>query len=237
MKISVEPQYIRVQNALRLLIAKGIYQAGDTLPSENDLSAEFGITRMTVRNALSALEKDGLISKKKGIGSIVHSKRKSIELLSIKGFTEVMKTESFKTKTKVIKKPTLDNWGNDFFFELSENEIDAGCIKMERLRKIDKEPVMFEATFIPNINLPKFCAKPFVNGSLFDTLHISYGIEIISVVQNFRAIKAQGNQVKLLGISRGNPLLHIIRKLSTNRENFNIYSSVYFNSENHSIEL
>lgn len=237
MQISIEPQYIRVQNALRLLIAKGVYQAGDRLPSENELSAEFGITRMTVRNALSALEKDGLIYKKKGIGSIVHSKRKSIELLSIKGFTEVMKTESLKAQTKIIKKPSLSTWGKDFFFELSKTEIDAGCIQMERLRKIDKEPVVLETTFVPNINLPKFCTKPFVNGSLFDTLHISYGIEILNVVQNFRAIKAQGNQAKLLGISKGNPLLHIIRKLSTNRENFNIYSSVYFNSENHSIEI
>lgn len=237
MKLYIEPQYIRVQNALRLLIAKGVYQAGDTLPSENDLSTEFGITRMTVRNALSALEKDGLISKKKGIGSIVHSKRKSIELLSIKGFTEVMKTESLKAQTKVIRKPSISAWGNDFFFELSKTELDAGCIKMERLRKIDKEPVMLESTFIPNIDLPKICSTPFVNGSLFDTLHITYGIEIVSVVQNFRAVKAQVNQATLLNINRGKPLLHIIRKLRTNRRDFNIYSSVYFNSENHSIEI
>jgi len=234
---SKEPHYVRVQNALRLLISQGVYKQGDALPSENELSTQFSITRMTVRNALQSLEKDGLILKKKGIGSIVLAKRRSIGLLSIKGFTEIMKDENIQVETIMIKKPSVTAWNDDFFFELNETELAAGCIEMDRVRKINKEAIMYEVTYLPNLNLQKFCTKPFINKSLFDTLHFTYGIEITHVVQKFRAISANAEQAELLGVKKGKPLLHVIRKLKTNRANFYVYSSVLFNSENHLIEL
>jgi GntR family transcriptional regulator/GntR family frlABCD operon transcriptional regulator len=231
------PKYRQVQHELYCLIVNGIYKAGDALPSENDLSAQYGITRMTVRNALQSLENDGLIKKIRGKGSIVQSKRKSVELLSIRGFTEVMKSRNMEVETRIIKKPQLTAWPQEFFFQLSDLEKTAGCIKLERLRLANSELVMYEISYLPNFNLNAMIRSPLINGSLFDTLQINHKIEILGVRQKFRALKASGQQVELLEVEPGDPLLHITRKLNTNREHFNLYSSVYFNSENHLIEI
>ena len=83
--------YIKVQKELKKKIVRGEYSDGDLLPSENKLSEHYGLSRMTIRHALKDLENEGLISRHKGKGSIVESKQRSIELLSIKGFTEIMK--------------------------------------------------------------------------------------------------------------------------------------------------
>ena len=194
------------------------------------------MARMTVRNALNNLETEGLISKRKGKGSIVKLKRKSIELLSIKGFTELMKGLEDKINTVFIQKPTLKSWNNDFYWELSEAERQAGCIHLSRLRTIQERPIMVEETYLSDMSLPGFCSTAFVNKSLFDTLIVNFDIEMTGVVQKFRAISASETLAKSLNLTTGEPVLEIIRKLSTNKQGFYVYSFAYCNTNEFSIE-
>lgn len=70
-KTSEEPLYYQLYSVLKERIVDGTYQVGETLPSENEMIREFGVSRITVRRALSDLENDGYIEKRKGKGSIV----------------------------------------------------------------------------------------------------------------------------------------------------------------------
>ena len=72
--MSENARYLKVKKDLRRLIIDGYYEVGDLLPSENELCKQYGMTRMTVRNALSNMETEGLIYRKKGKGSIVKLK-------------------------------------------------------------------------------------------------------------------------------------------------------------------
>ncbi|APT76002.1 GntR family transcriptional regulator [Marinitoga sp. 1135] len=65
------PLYLKISNYLETLILKGKYLPGDKIPSENELAEEFNTTRMTVRKALSELEKKGIITKISGVGTFV----------------------------------------------------------------------------------------------------------------------------------------------------------------------
>ena len=126
-------------------------------------------------------------------------------------------------------------WPEDFPFELTETEKSAGCIYMERLRYVDNKPVFYDINHIPNINLPRFTSRSFENKSLFEVLRKHYQIYILGGEQNLKAI-IPGKEIKdLLKLNAGQPVLQIERKLVTGREDFNIYSTIYFNSENHSI--
>ena len=229
-------RYIELQKNLRRLIIEGVYQVGDMLPSENELSSQYGMARMTVRNALNNLETEGLISKRKGKGSIVKLKRKSIELLSIKGLTEVMKGMEDKIDTVFIQKPILKSWNNNFNWELSEAERRLGSIYLARLRTMQDRSIMVEETYLSNMNLPGFCSTSFVNKSLFDTLVVNFDIEMTGVVQKFRAISASESLAKSLNLTTGAPVLEIIRKLATNKSGFYVYSFAYCNTNEFSIE-
>ena len=228
--------YKKLSEDIKSQIIAGIYKEGDVLPSENDLMKISNTARSTVRQALNELVKDGYINKRQGYGSVVCKlKRKTLGLLSIKGFTEVVGVYNQPVKTIMLHNPTIRSWDNSFFYSLSDIEKAAGCIYLSRLRCTGDEPIMLESTYIPNLNLPKICNLPFINGSLFETLNVRYNIEITNVEQDLRAIRAGEEAAKRLNIAEGDPLLHIYLKFHTNKEHLYIYGSLFCNTTNYSI--
>jgi DNA-binding GntR family transcriptional regulator len=230
-----QPQYLILYQKLKRKIVTGEFPEGHFLPSENSLASSFKVARSTVRQALQQLADDGYIIKKKGLRSVVNSTVKSLGLLSFKGFSDVVGKTSKNVNTQIIKGPVITGWMVDFFYNLTKEEIDAGCIYLERMRFVDNDPVMLEYTYIPNIDLPDFCKTPFVNNSLFQTLSLKHHIEINNLSQEIRAIQANDEVARWLMTGQGKPVLHIYRKYSTSRENFKIYSSLYCNTDRYAI--
>jgi GntR family transcriptional regulator/GntR family frlABCD operon transcriptional regulator len=230
------PLYQKLFQSLKGQIIAGIYSEGDLLPSEHELMLANGVTRSTVRHALSELSREGYIHKKQGLGSVVSNpKRRTLGLLSVKGFSEAVGEQHQQVKTIMLDKPSLRVWEDPFFYSISAIEKTAGCIYLRRVRCAGEEPVMLEHTYIPNLNLPAFCKKPFVNGSLFETLNVRYHIEITDVEQDLRAVLAEKEVAVRLRMKPGDPLLHIFLKFHTNREHLFVYSSLLCNTERYSI--
>jgi DNA-binding GntR family transcriptional regulator len=228
--------YRILQNNLKAQIIAGVYSAGDLLPSESELQQLHNVTRSTVRQALSELVNEGYIEKQQGKGSIVIKKqRRTLGVLSIKGFSEIVSNNKLAVSTIMIHKPVVSKWGNHFFHPLDDLERKAGCIYVKRLRCVENEPVMLETTYISNINLPRFCSRPFVKGSLFETLNVNYSIEITKVEQDLRAVIADEESSVHLKISLGYALLLIYLKFHTNVEHLAVYSSLLCNTEKYSI--
>ncbi|MEV5396240.1 GntR family transcriptional regulator [Streptomyces cellulosae] len=69
------PKYQRIADSLREAIRSGEYVPGDRLPGENDLMAEYGVARMTARQALGVLRDEGIAEARKGAGVFVRSFR------------------------------------------------------------------------------------------------------------------------------------------------------------------
>jgi DNA-binding GntR family transcriptional regulator len=227
------PQYRKLYEILRKHIVDGIYKEGDLLPSENELCSIYNITRPTVRHALDALVTDGYIKKQQGKGSIVYALPKGIGILSIAGTTSALGGKNL--ETRIIVKPFVGAWEENFFFRLSKAEIESGCIKMVRLRLFNEKPIFYDINYLPNINLPRFTSRNFENRSLFDILRVSYSIEVKGGEQKIRAIPASGEVSKYLGVSSGHPVLHLERKFDTNRIGYYFYSSIFCNTENQAV--
>lgn len=226
-----KPQYARLHETIKKQIQKGLFQEGDTLPSENEMCNTYQLARSTVRQALDALVKEGYIKKIKGKGSVVSSPVRSLGLLSFRGFSDVLEKTQQQVQTKFINKPYVTTWNDDFFFNLSKQEIEAGCVALERLRYADKHPVMWEFTYLPHAMLPGLTENPFVNNSLFQTLSRNYQVEIINLEQDLKAISATREAAERLETKKGSPIIHMYRKYLTNRRELNIYSSLYCNTE------
>ena len=227
------PQYRKLYEILRKHIVQGVYGEGDLLPSENELCSAYEITRPTVRHALYTLVKDGLIIKKQGKGSIVRKPPQNIGILSVAGTASAIGVRYL--HTDILQKPIVKSWPDNFPFELSELEMESGCVYMERLRYVENEPVFYDVNHLPNIYLPRITQRSFENKSLFEILRKHYQIEILGGEQQLKAVKPSVKLRQLLKLKPGQPVLHIERKLSTNKENFNIYSSIVFNSDKHAI--
>jgi len=227
------PQHRRLYEILRKHISEGVYKEGDLLPSENELCQLYGMTRPTVRQSLSTLANDGYIIKHQGKGSIVHHLPREIGILSVSGTTSAVGDR--KLKTKIVVKPLLIQWPEDFMFPLSELEKESGCIYMERVRLLDNVPIFYDISFIANINLPRITSRQFENRSLFQILRDHYHIEIKGGDQRIKAIPATSKISRLLQMKKGEPVLHMERKLETNNPGLFLYSSIFCNTEKYSI--
>lgn len=228
------PQYQKVYEILKGQIIKGIYQDGDLIPSENELCSIHEITRPTVRQALNELVVDGYIKKQRGKGSVVCKPSKSIGILSIQGTSDGLKGHNL--ETHIIDKAKATPWPDDLGFELSKVEEESGCIQLSRLRLVDGSPVLFEKTYIANLNLPRFTLRKLENTSLFAMLQEHYQVEIKGGKQKIWAEMPKGDIQELLQVSDSEPLVCLARKITTNREHLCIYSKLYYQTKDFVLE-
>jgi DNA-binding GntR family transcriptional regulator len=224
-----QPIHKRLFEDLKSQIDGGIFKKGDLLPSENELCKSYFTTRPTVRQALASLSSLGYIVRRHGKGSIVTEPKKGLGILSIKGVTTAVGDDNL--RTEIIAKPEKIAWPSDFFYMLNGAEQTAGGIFFSRLRSVSRAPMLFEETYITNMNLPRFVTRNLENQSLFSTLSEHYHVEVKSGEQKIWAIQADATISKLLEIKKGSPIVHMKRKLNTNVENLSIYSSLYCNTE------
>jgi len=227
------PQHKRLYEILRRHIIDGVYGEGDLLPSENELCRLYGMTRPTVRQSLSNLANDGYISRHQGKGSIVHHLPREIGILSVSGTTSAVGDRNL--KTRIIVKPVIVPWKDDFMFSLSDLEKESGCVYMERLRLLDDIPIFYDISYIANINLSRITSRKFENRSLFRILRDNYQIEIKGGEQRIKAIPASPRISRFLNMKKGDPVLHLERKMETNNPGVFLYSSIFCNTEKYSI--
>jgi DNA-binding GntR family transcriptional regulator len=227
------PQHKKLYEILRKHITEGIYREGDLLPSENELCQLYGMTRPTVRQSLSTLANDGFITRHQGKGSIVHQLPREIGILSVSGTTSAVGDRNL--KTKIITGPVILPWPAKFMFPLSPVEKETGCFYLERLRLLDDVPIFYDISYIANINLPRITSRQFENRSLFRILRDHYHIEVKGGEQRIKAIPATARISSFLKLKKGEPVLHLERKMTTNNPNLWIYSSIFCNTGNYSI--
>jgi len=228
------PQHRILYELLRKHIIEGVYPEDSLLPSENELCSTHEVTRPTVRQALSRLANEGYIFKHQGKGSIVRALPKGIGILSIHGTTSGVGKHNL--DTKLIRKPYASKWPEDFSFELSDLELETGCIILERTRIVDGSPVLYELSYIPNINIPRFTQKSFENRSLFDVMRSNYGIEVIGGQQKIMAINASTEIGQYLNIDPEAPVLKLERKIETSRKDYYFYSTIFCNTNDFYLE-
>ncbi|MHA4896061.1 GntR family transcriptional regulator [Pedobacter sp. PWIIR3] len=228
------PIYKKVIDDLKTAIDNGTYKKGALLPSENDLCKTYSTTRVTIRQALSGLINMGYIIRKHGKGSIVSEPKKGLGILSFAGVTAGV--GDYNLNTLILQPQVKQNWPLDFFYELNPVELDKGCIFFSRLRQIERIPVLYEETYMTDINLPRFTSKKLENVSLFKTIKDHYQIDIVNGEQKIWAINGDKNISKLLNIKVTAPIIHMKRRLQTNIKDLNIYSSIYCNTQEYFLQ-
>lgn len=229
MKITL---YRHIQQLLTTQIQQRIYQVGDYLPSENELCQKFSITRTTARKALDELQRNGFIERQQGKGSRVVERRKSLGLLNVKGFSEAVGQN---VETIFLQFPGVREWPPIFPFSVSGKEPLRDCIHFERLRCVNKIPVMLENNWFPATELPGFVGIDFIEGSFFKTLSQRYHTEVIGSEQELRALQAEKKIAEQLMITIGSPVLEISIRFSTSNPELHIFSQLYCNTATYPI--
>src|ERR1700758_1757495 len=101
------PAYQRIQGVLRKTIEAGALRPGDAVPSERELAKLHDVSLMTARHALASLEHEGVVERRRGVGTFVSAPK--IHFNKLMSYTEQMSSRSMKAGSKVLFARLVDD--------------------------------------------------------------------------------------------------------------------------------
>src|SRR5690606_19540059 len=132
---------------LRGHILDGRYPPHHKLPSENDMIRAFGVSRITVRQALNDLEKEGLIFRMHGKGTFVAKPSTFQDLGRLQGFGEAMQQMGYETFSRLVSIRELA--ASPQVRERLRLDKGARVTELQRVRFLNREPISLDVTYVP----------------------------------------------------------------------------------------
>ena len=149
-KSSYIPLYIQVRDILKELINSGKLKPGDQIPSENELSTEYNISRMTVRQANQELMREGLIIIRRGEGTFVNSASHTQMLLKLEGFSSEMAKLGYRNHSRVLDIQMIEAFDSfGMAYSGLEKEPGEALVRIRRVRYVEETPFAIETSYLP----------------------------------------------------------------------------------------
>lgn len=163
-------------------IIDGSYTVGELLPSETKLQEEYGVSRITIRKAMDELQASGFIEKHPGIGTLVSSNKRVIDLKRIDSFSHENEKESSNLVSFQTIKPS-----RRVRLKLSLSSTDT-VYQIDRIRKVNKKIIGFHRAFVPtkyiDLEQADFETESASLYSLFNQndIYLTNGVETIEAI-------------------------------------------------------
>ncbi|WP_054948609.1 GntR family transcriptional regulator [Numidum massiliense] len=198
-KASGVPLYYQLKQWIVDRIEEGRWKAGSMLPSERELSAQFHISRVTVRQALSGLVSEGILTREHGKGTFV-AERKIVQGQRLLSFSEDMRTRGMAPGATVIDVCVHYEVPLEIRTILCGEEEGGPILSVERLRLADRQPMCIEKSHLPLNRFPGLETVDLTNKSLYRTLTETYGIRLAKAKQTVEVALPSEREAALLEI-------------------------------------
>jgi GntR family transcriptional regulator len=176
------PLYHRLERDLQARIVEGEFAPGALLPTEEQICEQYGVSRITVRRALDALIGQGLIVKKRGVGSFVAERPQGIRSVRLAGsLDEFLATAGTLTATP-LSLQTVDAPPSEVVEALNLNEGDK-AVRLEMISSLSMGPVIYLEVYFPE-----------AIGKALSLDDIKTGVPVVRVIErrlNTRVVRAE----------------------------------------------
>lgn len=227
------PAYQRIQLAIRKRIDSGHLRPGDAVSSERDLAKLHEVSLMTARHALASLEREGVVERRRGVGTFVSSPK--IHFNKLMSYTEQMAARSLTAASKILYAKIIDN-EPDAAARLSLAPTKS-LVKLERLRHAADEPFALETCYLSAEDFPGLLEAPLGRDSLFSTLERNYDVRLGYADEEIDATAADPRTAELLNVPRRDPLLRIRQVIYSTRAKAIIYVLGIYRSDRHNFVI
>lgn len=201
------PLYFKIKQQLLDQLADGKLKPGEMLPSEAQLSAQYGVSRITVRRALKELIQQGILYTLQGKGTFAaHTPIR--EISGFRSFSEDIRAKGLHPSSKMVR-----------FEQLPADESIAARLRighgepvyiLQRLRLADEQPVAFETAYLPARLCPNLDRKD-LSQSLYQVLREQYDVFPAWADAEIQASPATPEIASALGMRAGEPVLTAYR--------------------------
>lgn len=199
-----QPLYIQIKEILFQRISNGIYDTGDTIPTELDFQEEFDVSRITVRQAINELVLEGYLLRRRGKGTVVLKRKIEESLNRVLSFTKEMEEMGITPSTSFAEVNRIQC--NAVVASKLGIEIGADVYEIIRIRCADGEPIVyFETYLLGNLKLP--LDHEVYYGSMYELIESTNPVKMTKAKEYIGAEIAGKKLAKELKISAGDPIL------------------------------
>ncbi len=203
------PLYHQIKCALQDAIELGEWQLDQQLPNENQLAENFGVSKITIRQALQELADLGYIRRERGRGTFVSRPKFDHGPRELTSFTEEMRRHKLSAGSRVLERGVVEAEGR--VAEALEVKRGERVFLLKRLRLAGGEPMGIQTAHLPVKLAPGLVDEDFENGSLYESLRTRWGLEAARARETYTAATADAGPAELLGITAGAPVFVVER--------------------------
>jgi GntR family transcriptional regulator len=198
-----------VRQQLAEELANGTYAPNEKLPSEPEFARRYGISRPTLREILSGLERDGLIRRVHGVGTFVTPKQTRVHsVLDLDmGVTEAVRAAGANLNVEVVESRIgpVREWISTAL-ELPKH---AEAFRVERVIRVDGNPAAHGFDVIPVHILDAAGNPEYDGGSIYQFLESQCGVHLVGGIAEISPVAATARMAKMLDCPRNSPLLRL----------------------------
>jgi GntR family transcriptional regulator len=199
------PAHAQIEEALEHAIAGGRLVPGDRLPAERELAQRLRVSRMTLRQALDALERRGLVSRRVGREGGTFVEQPKLELAGLAALSDQLRGLGREAGARVVSAVER---------KASPSEVavlGAGAVfEIVRVRSADGEPVALERTVLRAALFPGILDAP-LDRSLYALMRERYAVVPVRAVERLEPALARPDEALALGIAPGRPVMLVER--------------------------
>ncbi|HLI70725.1 MAG TPA: GntR family transcriptional regulator [Ktedonobacteraceae bacterium] len=210
------PRYYQLKEIMREKIRVGEWKPGDLIPSERELGEQYGISRMTARQAITELVNEGLFYREQGKGTFVSRHKITQQLINLTGFTEDMKARGQRAGSRVISAEMIP--ADEVLAEHLRIKPGQMVFRLQRLRLADDEPLALEISNLSFIGCERLLEEDLERNSLYRLLEEEYGQMLMEAEQELEAGLMGPEEAELLQVPTGSAALFIRRTTYTERD-------------------
>ncbi|MNP10817.1 HTH-type transcriptional repressor YvoA [compost metagenome] len=209
LSLSPVPLYSQLKELLRGRILDGTYPPHSRMPSEAELGRAFGVSRITVRQALGDLQKEGLIFKLHGKGTFVAKPKAFQNVSTLQGLGESMKQMGYEVINRLCSLKHLPATAQ--VAERLQLEEGAPVSEIKRVRLVNREPVSLEVTYVPRAIGERLEKADLVARDIFLIIENDCGLALGHADLAIDAMLADDDLARVLGVEEGSPIMRIER--------------------------
>lgn len=180
------PKYLKIRSSIRHIIEKGLVKENDALPTESELCEVFEVSRMTVRQAIDELVREGFLDRQSGSGTFVKTLRLKGRLRTIQSFSGELALMGKSTNAQLISVEIVDS--DEEISRKLQLSNEMKVLQIRRVRFVDEEPIAFQNSYLPYPYFKNLLNEDLNRFSLYDLLQEKYHLTMSHGVENIQAI-------------------------------------------------
>lgn len=205
------PVYFQIARDIRRRIDEEEWRAGDRITSEPRLSDEYGVSRVTIRQALAELVKDDLLERKRGSGTYVREQPRPLIYdlrLTLGAYAAQIRTLGFGNRAEVIEAAAVTDPADEVRRALALAARHPVTYLVRRVLINDEPSALYRSWFDADA-VPGIERSPGLTGSLSDVLAQTYRLVPARSETRIEVVRPTREEVSLLGASSDVPLVMV----------------------------